>query len=152
MSDKDKCPECHEEVELLSDVAKFKVTGKRADNMPTLEAIPVHIPNGMGCLRRQLATAVAELAALQAKLPRDAEGATRNAGDILYFHAGGRVWRFVVQYRACGDPMNGEPGGDWEAVQVWDDGGLNCGYATEVELCYSTEAAAREAGKGQDDG
>ena len=49
----DRCPKCGEEVECLADRVKGTVVGKRADNMPIIDYIPVHIPGGMDCLRKQ---------------------------------------------------------------------------------------------------
>ena len=47
------CPECGKEVECLADCVKGIVVDKRADNMPIIDYIPVHIPMGMECLRAQ---------------------------------------------------------------------------------------------------
>ena len=59
-----KCPTCGEDVECLADCQTGVIVGKRADNMPIIKYTPVHIPGGMDCLRRQIASLVAEVARL----------------------------------------------------------------------------------------
>jgi len=56
------CPECGKEVECLADCVKGTVVGKRADNMPIIDYIPVHIPMGMECLKVQNKTLREQLA------------------------------------------------------------------------------------------